>query len=88
MPDCYNKDKMPRLFSDQYAQWDEVHKKCTEGEDGGDENKTHVIRFPHDKNGKLDIKNGEYDESIPMHLKVKYPNEVCLASGMLCSHPY
>ena len=59
LPKRFDPDQMPKLKEDQVVWWDETHKKCTIGGQG--QNTNFYIRFPRDKNGKLDMDNGAYD---------------------------
>jgi hypothetical protein len=50
---------MDPLEQSQVVWWDETHKKCVIGGlQGGAA--THFVRFPRDKNGRLDLDNGTY----------------------------
>ena len=40
------------------------------------------IRFPHDENGTVDIKNGKYNTHVEKKMCVKYSDEMQLAFGV------
>ena len=81
LPDCYNLGvrDCTKLDVNGTAWWDECHKKCTIGELGVQAE--HHIKFRRDKNNKLDLVNGKYDEAEVHHVNVKYEQEVRQSFG-------
>jgi hypothetical protein len=66
----------------QFASWDEVHKECTPGEGGiAGGSKDTYVKFPRDKDGKLDLVNGEYSTEDVTITRVKYNEEFRLSLG-------
>ena len=63
----------------QVVFWDETHKKIRIGK--GSKSVKSEVRFPRDKEGKVDIQNGTYAERST-YLQVKYPEEVRLSLGV------
>jgi hypothetical protein len=70
---------MTRLDVNRTAWWDECHKKCTIGELGV--KAEHHIKFRCDKNNKLDLVNGTFDDAEVHHVNVKYEQEVRQSFG-------
>jgi hypothetical protein len=85
LPDYYNLGlrDCTKLNECGTAWWDECHKKCTIGELGIQAE--HHIKFRRDMNGKVDLKNGTYDDAEVHHVNVKYEQEVrqCFGCAMV-----
>ena len=85
LPKWFDPEQMDKLEKTQASWWDETHRKCVigGGMNGGDA--THYVRLPRNKNGKIDIENGTYDDADVCILKVKFDKEVrlCLGCAMI-----
>lgn len=73
IPDYFNKGMMPKLFVEQIAWWDEMHKECVIG--GIGEKRPYRIRFKRDVNGKLDP-DGEALGEARTVMAVKFDEEM------------
>ena len=65
--------------------WDETHRKSLIG--GQNPSKTFQILFPRNKDGKLDLENGEYSKERKTVLNVKYEKECRLGLGVAMVTP-
>ena len=59
----FDKSKLTAIKMTQVGWFDETHTKCTIGGQKADQSKRHVVKFPRDQHGKLDIKGGTYDQT-------------------------
>ena len=59
----FDKNKLTPIETTQVGWFDETHTKCTIGGQKADKSKRHVVRFPRDQHGKLDMQAGAYDET-------------------------
>jgi hypothetical protein len=57
---CFDPGKLDSLTTSKVAWWDETHENSTIGGLGHNSAKMHYAIFPRDKNGKLNLENGEY----------------------------
>jgi hypothetical protein len=75
LPDCYSLgfQDMTKLDVNRTAWWKECHIKCNIGELRV--KAEHHIKFWRDKNNKLDLVNGTYDDAEVHHVNVKYEQE-------------
>jgi hypothetical protein len=67
----FDKEQLTAIDTTQIGWFDETHTKCTIGGQKADQSKRHVVKFPRDKDGKLDMQAGTYDETgtyIPVSL--------------------
>ena len=70
LPKEFYPDNLTNLFVDKFVTWDGVHSKVIPGYDDvylRTPYKYHIIKFPHEKNGKLDVSNNTY--SIEKYLR-------------------
>ena len=81
----YDPDLQGKLSLHQIVWWDETHRKCLIG--GQNPSKTIQMIFPRDKDGKIDIKNGEYTKERKTVLNVKYEKECRLGLGVAMVAP-
>jgi hypothetical protein len=63
----FDQTKLTPIAKTQVGWFDETHTKCTIGGQKADTLKRHVVRFPRDKHGKLDMQAGAYDETGACH---------------------
>ena len=56
-----DKARLNPIETTQVGWFDETHTKCTIGGQKADQSKRHVVKFPQDKNGKIDLQAGVYD---------------------------
>jgi hypothetical protein len=59
----FDKDKLTVIETAQIGWFDKTHTKCTIGGQKADKSKMHLLRFPRDKHGKLDMQASAYDET-------------------------
>ena len=72
------------LFVDQFVTWGEVHRKVMPGSDDGYVrilSKYHIMKFPRDVNGKLDVLTEMYSREKVTLTKCKYTHEFHLCLG-------
>ena len=63
LPKYFDPAYLTRLFVDWFVTWDEACKTVITGSDDGyvrTPYKDHIMKFPHDNNGKLDVSNRTY----------------------------
>ena len=87
-PPCYDVTKLTMLSLADVVWFDEMHKKCTIGESGsrvGPGKPNVTISFKRDESGKLDLKNGSYNEEQKTILQVKYEHEARFCFGVYMS---
>ena len=63
LPKEFDPANLVGLFFDQFVTWDEVHRKFIPVSDDGyvlTPYKDHIMKFPLNINGKLDVSNGTY----------------------------
>ena len=77
-PAYYDPEKVTKLHIDGIASWDEIHCKVNPGGGVAGGTKDSVVQFCRDKNGKIDLVNGEYSTD---KVTRKYTDEVCLSLG-------
>ena len=90
LPSEYDPAKLTSLSVDQFVTWDEVHKKVMPGSDDGyvkSPYKDHILKFPRDANGKIDLLNGSYSKEKVTVMKCKYMDEVRLCLGVAVVTP-
>ena len=75
----FHRDSLGAISLHQIVWWDETHRKCLIG--GLSSSKDFTLLFKRDKNGKLDLKNGEYSKKKVSILNVKYEKECRLGLG-------
>jgi len=81
----FDSDLQGKLALDQIVWWDETHRKCLIG--GQNPSKCIQIKFPRNKDGKVDIENGEYSAERKTILNVKYEKECRLGLGVAMVTP-
>jgi hypothetical protein len=59
----FNEAKLTAIETTQVGWFDETHTKCTIGGQKADQSKWHVVRFPRDKQEKLDLQAGTYNKT-------------------------
>ena len=74
-----------KLDLHQIVWWDETHRKCLIG--GQSSSKNFRLRFPRNKQGKLDVVHGKYSEEDTTILNVKYEKECRLGLGVAMVMP-
>ena len=63
----FDRDKAGKLELSQIVWWDETHRKCLIG--GISTNRNFTMKFRRNKDGKLDLRGGEFDKKqIQIHL--------------------
>ena len=70
LPKEFDPTNLTNLFVDQFVTWDKLRIKVIPGSDdiyARTPYKYHIIKFPHEKNGKLDVSNNTY--SIEKYLR-------------------
>ena len=63
LPKEFYPDNLTNLFVDKFVTWDESYRKAIPGSDDGYVRTTykyHIMKFPRNENGKLDVSNGTY----------------------------
>ena len=81
----FDPTNLTNLFVDKFVTWYEVHRKIIPGSDDGyicTMYKDHIMNFPRDNNGKLDVSNGTYSREKVTFTKCKYTDEVRLCLGV------
>ena len=68
-----------KLDLSQIVWWDETHRKCLIG--GISTNRNYSIKFKRNKDGRLDLKDGKFDEKQVQILNCKYEKECRLGLG-------
>ena len=81
----YDPHLQEKLSLHQIVWWDETHRKCLIG--GQNPSKTIQMLFPRDKEGKIDVENGEYTKEQKTILNVKYEKECRLGLGVAMVAP-
>ena len=84
-PKEFDTANLTYLFVDQFVKWDEFHRKVIPRYDDGyicTLYKDHIMKFPHNNNGKLDVSNGTYSREKVTFTRCKYTDEVRLCLGV------
>ena len=76
----FQREIVGKLDIHQIVWWDETHRKCLIG--GITSHKDFNLQFPRNKNGRLDVVNGEYSNEEKSVLNVKYEKECRLGLGV------
>ena len=75
-PSWCNKEKLPSLTSTQLVYFDEIHVQQVCGPPLTSKVNKHNIWFPRDKDGNVDVKNGQYGKNNqPKKATFKYEQE-------------
>ena len=75
-PSWYDKEQLPSLKSTQVVLSDEIHIQQVSGPPVTSKENENNIRFPIDKEGNIDVKNGKYDtNNQPKKATFKYEQE-------------
>jgi hypothetical protein len=81
LPKWYDPEKLTAIKIEQIGFWDETHKKVKPGKTAAFGQHA-VLTFPRDANGKVDLKNGKYQDVQLAKLQCKYTDEVRLCIGV------
>ena len=86
----FNPNNLTDLSVDQFVTWDEVQRKFINGSDDGYVQtvyKSHIMKFPHNVNEKLDGSNRTYSREKVTLTNFKYTDEVYLCLGVSVTNP-
>ena len=75
LPKEFDPANLTNLFVDRFVTWNEVYRKSLPGSDDGfvcTPYKYHIMNFPRDVNGKLDVSNGMNSREKVTLTKCKY----------------
>ena len=81
LPKEFDPINLTRLIVDQFVTWDEVCRKVIAGFDDGyvrNPYKDHIMKFPRNNNGKLEVSNGAHSIEKLTLTKCNYTDEICL----------
>ena len=90
VPKEFDPANLNNLFVDQFFTWDEFHREVIPGSDDGyvcNPYKDHIIKFPHNENGKLDVSNRTYSREKVTFTKCKYTDKVCMCLSVAIVTP-
>ena len=83
--DRFNRELIGELELNQVVWWDETHRKCLIG--GSSSTKNYQMLFQRDRNGRIDLVNGNYSEERKTILNVKYEKECRVGLGCAMIQP-
>ena len=90
LPKEFDPANLTYLFVDKFFTWDEVHRKVIPVSDDGHVRthyKDHIMKFPRDNNGGLDVSNVMYSREKVTLTKCKYTDEVRLCLSVAVVNP-
>ena len=90
LPKYFDPANLTNLFVDKFVTWDKVHRKSIPVSGDGYVStpyKDHIMKFPFNKNWKLDVSNGTYSREKVTLKRCKYTDEVRLCLGVYVMTP-
>ena len=82
--ECFDPRKLTKFHIAGTVWWDETHPDCKIGtaKNKRDRGIQVQVRFPRNKDGDVDVKNGTYSDKLECKMRVKYSEEIRICLGV------